>query len=141
MARTWKRIPVRDRPEPNIAAEAWTHRTSDRAAPPGRAYPSRSANTMSKRELEAKITLSPAELADYLHKLAESMQGGNVYIENQGQVLVLQPSGSVELEIEARQKKDKERLRLEIEWRRDATAPTLDPTLKITGGDPSTPTI
>lgn len=75
-----------------------------------------------KRELKAELQMALPELIHYLEAIVDGLRQGRVYLEHGGEVVGLNPSGTVTLEVEAKQKKDKEKLTFEVSWKRDETA-------------------
>ena len=85
-----------------------------------------------KRELKAELQMAMPELVRYLEAILDGLREGKVYLEHGGEVVALNPAGTVTLEIEAKQKKDKEKLSLEVSWQRGvAFDPTEEEQLRI----------
>lgn len=84
-----------------------------------------------KKSVAYSGTVETSQVAEYLEGLVAGLKAGVITLENDGEVVSLQPASVVELSVEGKRKGDEEKLAIELRWRPEQSLEA--PSLKISG--------
>ena len=74
---------------------------------------------MGKQEISMEKTMTTKDVIAYLEQVVEGLKNGQLIVQKDDRILLLNPPAIMEVEVEAKQKKNKEKFSLELSWKTD----------------------